>query len=48
MGVGLTTIVPGTGVTILSPLTLTLAGVYATASLHKRGTNEWCLDGNIT
>jgi len=48
MGAGLTTVAQGSGVTIRTPLTLAMKGQYATANLHKRGTNEWCLDGNIT
>jgi hypothetical protein len=48
MGAGLTTIAAGAGVTIRTPLTLAMKGQYATASLHKRATDEWCFDGNIT
>ena len=48
MGAGNTTIVAGSGVTIRNPhLTLKLAKQYATVSLHKRGTDEWCIDGNM-
>lgn len=47
MGAGLTTVAAGAGVTIRTPLTLAMFGRYATASLHKRGTDEWCFDGNI-
>lgn len=48
MGAGATTIAAGAGVTIRTPLTLVIGDQYATASLHKRNTDEWCLDGNIT
>lgn len=48
MGAGGTTIAAGVGVTIRTPLSLVLRAQYATASLHKRGTDEWCLDGNLT
>ena len=48
MGIGNTTVSAGSGVTIRNPhLTLKLAKQYATASLHKRGTDEWCVDGNM-
>lgn len=48
MGAGNTTIVAGSGVTIRNPhATLKLLKQYATVSLHKRGTDEWCIDGNM-
>lgn len=48
IGAGLTTIVAGSGVTIDSLSgTLVMAGQYATASLRKRGTNEWVLAGGL-
>jgi len=48
MGSGNTTIVAGSGVTIRNPhATLKLLKQYATASLHKRGTDEWCIEGNM-
>jgi len=48
MGAGNTTIVAGSGVTIRNPhATLKLLKQYATASLHKRGADEWCIDGNM-
>lgn len=48
MGTGNTTIAAGSGVTIRNPhLTLKLAKQYATVSLHKRGADEWCIDGNM-
>ena len=48
-GVGQTTIVPTSGVTINSYTGLTkLSGQYAAATLTKVGTNEWYLFGNLT
>lgn len=48
LGAGLTTVTAGAGVTIDSPGgVLALGGQYATASLRKRGTNEWVLAGDL-
>lgn len=47
MGAGLTTIAAGAGVTIRTPRGLDLAAQYALVSLHKRATNEWCLEGDL-
>lgn len=48
MGVGNTTIVAGSGVTIRNPhATLKLLKQYASVSLHKRGADEWCIEGNM-
>lgn len=47
MGAGQTSIAAGGGVTIHTPLTLNLFAQYSLASLHKRATNEWCLDGGL-
>jgi hypothetical protein len=48
-GTGQTTISGGTGVTIRSYGNATkLAGQYAGATLHKIGTNEWFLFGNLS
>lgn len=48
LGAGQTTIVPGSGVTIRSPGgKLKIAGQYSSASLRKRATNEWVLNGDI-
>ena len=47
-GTGQVTIVPDTGVTIrTSDGAMKLSGQYASASLRKRGTNEWVLVGNL-
>lgn len=48
LGAGATTIVAGSGVTILCRNTLVLAGQYAMATLYKRATNEWVLGGDLT
>ncbi|MBC8051870.1 MAG: hypothetical protein H7Y13_02280 [Sphingobacteriaceae bacterium] len=49
IGAGLTTLVPGTGVTILSKDgNLVLTGQYSTASLIKTGLNTWLLAGDVT
>jgi hypothetical protein len=48
MGAGSTTIGATAGVTVRKPRTLVLTAQYATASLHKRDTDEWCVDGNLT
>lgn len=47
-GAGQVTVVAGGGVTIRSPLGLKLSAQYATASLRKRGTDEWVLSGDTT
>lgn len=48
-GAGQTTVVAGSGVTIVSSGgDLKLTGQYSGASLRKRGTNEWTLVGDIT
>jgi len=47
-GAGVTTIAATAGVTLHSPRTLVFANQYGTASLHKRGTDEWCADGDLT
>lgn len=46
-GAGQTTIVAGSGVTILTDETLKLRKRYATAVLVKRATNEWVLAGSL-
>lgn len=49
LGVGQTTIVAGSGVTIRSPGgKLKLTGQYSSASLRKRAINEWMLIGDIS
>lgn len=49
LGVGQTTIVAGSGVTIRSPSgKMKISGQYSSASLRKRATNEWMLIGDIT
>lgn len=48
MGAGQTTITPGAGVTIRSSGSLTkLNGQYSSATLRKRGTDEWVLVGDL-
>lgn len=49
-GAGATTIVAGAGVTLrtCSPDTLVLRGQYARAFMHKVGTNEWDVYGQLT
>jgi hypothetical protein len=47
-GAGQTTIVPGSGVTVRSRNGLKMAGQYAMATLHKIGTDEWMLGGDVT
>jgi hypothetical protein len=48
-GAGQTTIAQGSGVTIRSSGNkLKLTGQYSSATLIKRGTNEWVLYGDIT
>lgn len=47
-GAGTVTVAPGSGVTIRSPGSkLALNGQYAGATLRKRATNEWALEGNL-
>jgi len=47
-GAGQTTIVQGTGVTVVSVgSNKKLAARYGTATLYKRATNEWVLTGNL-
>ena len=46
-GAGATTVVAGSGVTVRTPDTLVLDGQYATATLRKRATDEWVLDGRL-
>lgn len=46
-GAGQTTIVAGSGVTIRTPETLKLRKQWAKASLIKRDTNTWDLEGNL-
>jgi hypothetical protein len=48
-GAGQTTIVAGSGVLIRSPGgKMKIAARYGSASLRKRGTDEWTLEGNLT
>ena len=48
MGVGQTTIVAASGVTILNPhATLKIRVRYGAVSLHKRAENTWCIEGNL-
>jgi len=47
-GAGQVTVSPGSGVTIRSPSSKTkLAAQYASATLRKRATDEWALEGNL-
>ena len=49
MGVGTTTVVAGSGITLRNPHgTAKLYGQYASAFLQKRGAAEWCLEGNLS
>lgn len=49
LGAGQVTFVPGAGVTIRSPGSkLKLTGLYSSASLRKRATDEWVLCGDLT
>lgn len=49
MGAGQTTVTPGAGVTIRSNgAKLKLTGQYAGATLMKRATDEWTIDGNLS
>ena len=48
LGVGVTTIVAGSGVTLRNPhLTAKIAAQYGSATIHQRAANEWVLEGNI-
>lgn len=46
-GAGQTTVVAGTGVTVRTPETLKLRKQRAKATLIKRATNTWDLEGNL-
>ena len=46
-GAGQTTVVAGSGVTIRAPETLKLRKQWAKATLIKRGTDTWDLEGNL-
>lgn len=49
LGAGQVTIAPGVGVTIRSPNNkMKLTGIYSSASLRKRATDEWVLIGDLT
>ena len=49
MGIGKTTITAQPGVTIRNPHgTFNLSKQYASVSLHKRGLDEWCIEGNLS
>jgi hypothetical protein len=49
IGAGQTTFVPASGVTVRSSSSkLKLTGQYSTATIIKRATNEWYLQGDIT
>lgn len=49
IGAGQTTVQGGSGVTIRQRQSkLKFAGQYATATLYKRGTDEWLLSGDLT
>lgn len=48
MGTGATSIVAEDGVTIRNPQTSNqIYAQYGSVSLHKRGENEWCIDGDL-
>jgi hypothetical protein len=48
-GAGQVTFTPGAGVTIRSTTSkLKLTGQYSAATLYKRGTDEWVLNGDLT
>lgn len=48
MGVGQTTIVAASGVTILNPHgTLNLKSRYASCWIHKTADDTWCIEGNL-
>ena len=46
-GAGQTTVTAGSGVTIRTPETLKLRKQWAKATLIKRGTNTWDIEGNL-
>lgn len=47
-GAGQVNVAAGSGVTLRSPSSMThLNGQYASATLRKRATNEWALEGNL-
>lgn len=48
IGVGQTTITPGSGVTLRSAHGLKLTGQYSVCSLRKRGTDEWVVAGDLS
>ena len=48
IGVGQTTITPGSGVTIRSPAGLKTRTQWSSAVLRKRATNEWVAAGDLT
>jgi len=48
LGVGVTTIAAGSGVTLLNPhATANIATQYGSATIHQRATDEWVLEGNL-
>ena len=48
MGAGATSIIAEDGVTIRNPQTSNqIYAQYGSVSLHKRGENEWCIDGDL-
>ena len=48
MGAGQTTLVADSGVTVRNPHgTLKLFKQYTSVALHKRATDEWCIEGNL-
>src|SRR5690606_13921792 len=47
-GSGQTTIAAGAGVTLRAPNGLKLANQYSTATLRKRGSDEWVVTGDVT
>jgi hypothetical protein len=46
IGAGQVTIVPGSGVTLRTPSSLTTRTAWSSVSLHKRATNEWVVAGD--
>lgn len=48
VGAGQTTVAAGAGVTLRAPNGGKLASQYATASVRKRGADEWVLAGDVT
>jgi hypothetical protein len=47
-GTGQVTLVPGAGVLLRTPSTLTTRTQYSTLSLRCRGSNEWIVGGDMT